>query len=177
MTAPAQRFVRELGRVLDRRQREAPGRVRERRVEGRETDGRHRLVSLDGTCVLSGQVGPEGTGDVVTLPTGPLYHRGTTGIATVSVSRETATLYVERLDPDEYSPGEMYTVEVHGRGFTETTEVDFLVPGSEEINEAILVTSRRYISDVLLEVDITLDADAPLYASAPIAYDDPAQVS
>lgn len=177
MTSPAQRVVRQLGRILDRRERELPGRVRTARVEGREEDGRLRLRYLDGTCVLSSQVGPEGVGDEISLPTGRIYSPGTTGIATVSVSRETATLYVERLDPDLYYPGESYTVEVHGRGFSESTLIDFLLPQSEQLNPDITITDLRFVSEVLLEVDIDVAAGAAIYASAPIAYDDPTVVS
>lgn len=176
---PARRIaqtIRQARQEDDRRTVLRSG-VRLARVVGRETDGRHRLQYLDGTCVLGGEVGPEGTGDEISIPAGPLYDRGTTGVAGVSLSREAATLYVERLEPSTYYPGESYTVEVIGRGLTEATVFDFLRPGTEAINADVTITDQRWISDTLVELDITVAPGAAVFAAAPLAFDDPTVVA
>lgn len=183
MTTPARQLVDVFELALDRRQREQPGRLRPARVVGRNQDGTHRLTRLDGTCQLRGDVGPEGTGAVLQLPTGPIADRGTTGVGAVDLVRQTGTLYVESIDPDLYVPGTSYTVEVVGRGFTETTVFDFLMPDSaddplagDEINPAVTITAQRLLSSELIELDITVAAGAdPLQAR--IAYDDPAHIN
>lgn len=171
--------ARRIAEVLRRTRREDARRTADIRpavVAGRNTDGTLRLTHLDGTCTLTGEVGPEGTGAVVTLPTGPLADRGTTGVAGVSLHRETATLWVERLVPDTYAPGELYAVDVIGRGFSESTVFDFLRPGSEEINPDITITAQRFITAELVELDITVAGGAAVFASAPLAYDDPSVI-
>jgi hypothetical protein len=168
--------ARRVAEVLRRTRREDARRTRQIReavVDGRNTDGTLRLTHLDGTCTLTGEIGPEGRGDVISLPTGPLANRGTTGVAGISLHRETATIWVERLDPDTYAPGEAYTVDVIGRGFSEATVFDFLRPGTEEVNPDITIVEQRFITAQLVELDITVAAGAQIFAAAPIAYDDP----
>jgi hypothetical protein len=169
-------LVKALEQVFLRRERErAP--VRTSRVVGRNPDGTVRLQRTDGECIARGGVSPVYTGEVVMEPTRtPLSRRGAAGIAGIAESASVATLWVERLDPDRYRPGATYTVTVTGQGFTPATQLDFLIPGTNQVNEGILILVFAFLDTEHLEIQIAVAEDALLYrGGAPIAYDNPGE--
>jgi len=172
----SEKIVHLLGSLLDRRARDrAP--VRPARVLGRHEDGTERLQRLDAACVTRAPRDNHYAGTVVVATRPAAFHRtGSTGIATLTEVASTPTLWIERLDPNAYSPGQSYTVTVTGRGFDDRVQIDFLEPSiagslAQTINEDIAVLAVLVVSSELLLLDIAVAPGARLYPSgAPIAY-------
>lgn len=170
------RVVAALRKVLDRREQErAP--VRLQRVLGRNEDGTTRQQRLDAECVTRSAPNNTYGGQITAEPAGSAFsRRGTAGAALVQqVGSSRDVLWLERLVPDTYSPGELVTVQAIGRGFQPTTRIDFLLPGGPRlINEDITILDIRYIDPQTLELDIQVAPAARLLRErAPVAYGDP----
>jgi hypothetical protein len=174
----SEKVVTLLQSLLARREREqAP--VRTARVLGRHEDGTERLQRLDAACVTRAPRDNHYAGTVVVAPRLAPFHRtGSTGIATLTETASAATLWIERLDPHDYRPGQSYTVTVIGRGFDDRVRIEFLEPPiagplaqGQTINEDITVHSTTVVDPATLLVEITVRPGANLYpGGAPISY-------
>jgi len=173
---PSEKVVTLLQSLLSRREREkAP--IRPARVLGRHADGTERLQRLDAACVTRAPRDNHYAGTVVVATRPAAFHRtGSTGIATLTEVASTPTLWIERLDPNAYSPDQTYQVTVTGRGFDDRVQIDFLEPAppnvtAQTINEDIAVLAVLVVSSELLLLDITVRPGARLYpGGAPISY-------
>src|SRR5262245_60191593 len=106
MTA-AERTLHLLQTLLARRERDrAP--VRPATVLGRHQDGTERLQRQDATCPTRGGRDNHYTGTIVLSPSNTLNRQGTTGLGT-SETIPAPTLWIERLDPNTYHPGQTVT--------------------------------------------------------------------
>ena len=173
---PSEKVVPLLQSLLARRERDRPA-PRPARVLGRHQDGTERLQRLDAACVTRASRDNHYAGTVVVATRPAAFHRtGTTGIATLSEVAAAPTLWIERLDPSAYSPGQTYQVTVTGRGFDDRVQIDFLEPAppnvtAQTINEDIAVLAVLVVSSELLLLDIAVAPGARLFpAGAPIAY-------
>jgi hypothetical protein len=99
------------------------------------------------------------------------FHRaGTTGIGT-SQTIPGGTLWIERLDPAEYHPGQTYQVTVHGRGFDDTTQLAFLDPTPDTpINPDLELLALHLVDPETLRLDLAVAPGARPVSNAPIAY-------
>ena len=175
---PSEKVVSLLHSLLARRERDrAP--VRPARVLGRHADGTERLQRLDAACVTRASRDNHYAGTVVVATRPAAFHRtGATGIATLTEVAAAPTLWIERLDPNAYSPDQSYTVTVTGRGFDERVRIEFLEPPiagplaqGQTINEDITVHSTTVVDAETLLLDITVRPGARLYpGGAPISY-------
>jgi len=175
---PSEKVVTLLQSLLARRERDRSP-VRPARVLGRHADGTERLQRLDAACVTRSSRDNHYAGTVVVATRPAAFHRtGTTGIATLTEVASTPTLWIERLDPNAYSPGQTYQVTVTGRGFDDRVQIDFLEPSiagsltqGQTINEDIAVLAVLVVSSETLLLEIAVSATARLYPSgAPISY-------
>jgi hypothetical protein len=173
---PSEKVVTLLQSLLSRREREQAA-VRTARVLGRHQDGTETIQRLDAACVTRAPRDNHYAGTVVVAPRLAAFHRtGSTGIATLTEVASAATLWIERLDPSDYRPGQSYTVTVTGRGFDDRVQIDFLEPASpyaqgQTINEDITVLDLHIVSPELLYLEIAVAPGARLYPTpAPIAY-------
>jgi hypothetical protein len=175
----AERVVNLLQSLLAQREREkAP--VRTARVLGRHEDGTERLQRLDATCVTRSTRDNHYAGTVIlTTSPSPVIRHGTIPIATLTeTAASAATLWIERLDPSDYRPGQSYTVMVTGRGFDDRVRIEFLEPPiagpiaqGQTINEDITVDSTTVVDPETLFLEITVRPGARLYPQgAPISY-------
>lgn len=173
MTTP-DRFLSLLEVLLDRRHRDrAP--LRTARVLGRHQDGTERILRTDAACVTRAARNNHYAGTVIVEPKLAAFHRaGSTGIATLTEVAAAETLWVEKLDPSEYQPGQHYEVTVTGRGFDDRVRIDFLLPdpfGGAALNPDIEVLSTTFIDAETLSLQIAVSPDARLLPeSAPISY-------
>jgi len=175
MSTP-EKVVTLLQSLLARRERDrAP--IRPARVLGRHADGTERLQRLDAACVTRASRDNHYAGTVVVATRPAAFHRtGATGIATLTEVAAAPTLWIERLDPNAYSPDQSYQVTVTGRGFDDRVQIDFLEPAppnvtAQTINPDIAVLAILVVSSELLLLDIAVAPGARLYPSgAPIAY-------
>jgi hypothetical protein len=121
------RLLNLLSSFLARQTRDtAPARTA--RVLGRHIDGTERLQRTDAACVTRGTPDSHYTGTILLNPSLAAFHRaGVTGIGT-SQTIPAGTLWIERLDPSTYRPGQTYAVLVTGRGFDDRVQIDFLQP-------------------------------------------------
>ena len=161
-----------LGELVDAKTRRLPH-PKLGRVEGRNPDGTTILRFLDGTCEARLGVTGGRKGEVVTAAPSSLGFRGTAGIA-FAPSTATATggdLWLERLEPDVFEPGQDVTVHVVGRGFRPSTRFDFLrAPGSLEIHAFIEILETRFIDSETVEMDLRINDNAPVIERAPVAF-------
>ena len=174
----SEKVVTLLQSLLARREREqAP--VRTARVLGRHQDGTERLQRTDAACVTRAPRDNHYAGTVVLSPSSSFVRRtGSTGIATLTEVTSAATLWVERLDPSDYRPGQSYTVTVIGRGFDDRVRIEFLEPPvagplaqGQTINEDITVHSTTVVDPATLLLEITVRPGARLDpGGAPISY-------
>lgn len=167
----ARRFIATLRDVLERREKSrSPLRIV--RVTGRETDGALRVQRLDAECEHRGAPTNNFGGQIIPEPAGSHYsRRGASGVSVVQEAAVTDVLWVERIDPNVFYPGQSYTVSVIGRGFTETTRFDFLEPRGRVINPDIEILATRFIDPQLCELDITVSPGARIFRQgAPLAY-------
>lgn len=162
-----------LTNLLARRERDrAP--ARPARVLGRHEDGTERLQRLDAACVTRGTPDNHYTGTTILNPATAAFHRaGAIGIGTTETF-VAPTLWIERLDPDTFTPGQTYEVTVIGRGFDEATRIDFLDPDPavEEgtLNPDLAVLAVLFVSSETLRLTVaTADTARPI-TNAPIAY-------
>lgn len=169
----ARRFVESLREVLERRER-ARSPLRIVRVMGRESDGALRVQRLDAECEHRAAPANNFGGQIIPEPAGSHFsRRGASGVSLIQEVAVADVLWVERLEPDVFFPGESYTVAVIGRGFTETTRFDFLEPRGRLINPDIEVVSTRFLDVERCELDIVLSPTARIYRQgAPLAYGD-----
>jgi hypothetical protein len=173
---PSEKVITLLQSLLAQRERDrAP--VRTARVLGRHEDGTERLQRTDAACVTRAPRDNHYTGTVVLSPSSSFVRRtGSTGIATLTEVVSAATLWIERLDPSDYRPGQTYTVTVTGRGFDDRVQIDFLEPAppfapGQTINPDLEVLAVLVVSSELLLLEITLRPGARLYPQgAPISY-------
>ncbi len=168
------RLVKALEQVLTRREREkAP--VRTARVVGRNPDGTTQVQRADAQCVSRGGATNAYAGEYVVEPARSTFsRRGTAGVAPAAEAGAVRLLWVERLEPNRYRPGAEYSVVVTGRGFTPTTELQFLRPYSWDANLGISINGATWIDDEHFELAISVAADAVLCRSgAPLAYFEP----
>jgi hypothetical protein len=174
----AEKVVHLLTSLLERRERENSP-IRTARVLGRHEDGTERVQRTDAACVTRAPRDNHYAGTVVVAPRlAPFYRTGSTGIATLTETVSAATLWVERLDPSDYRPGQSYIVTVIGRGFDERVRIEFLEPPvagpiaqGQTINEDITVHSTTVQDPETLLLDITVRLGARLYpGGAPISY-------
>ncbi len=169
----AEKILTLLGNLLDRREREqAPARTA--RVLGRHQDGTERLQRTDARCVTRGTPNNHYTGTVLLNPSLAPFHRsGITGIGT-SETIPAGTLWIEKLDPSEYYPGQTVQVTVQGRGFDDRIRIDFLDPDPSvsegTLNPDLEVLALQFVSPELLLLDLAVAATARPITSAPIAY-------
>jgi hypothetical protein len=169
--------VQSLRRLLDDRERRSRE-LRVSRVTGRDTDGTLLLADLDGECIARGCRTAEASGETVKRPLGPCWDtQGAAGVAGISVRAGAGVLWVESIAPDVYAPGESYLVEVVGRGFTAATEFEFLLPGSEEVNEDVSITSKELIDSEHYELMIDVSAAAASIVRGDLGYDDGGRVN
>lgn len=173
---PSEKVLTALTTLLTRRERErAP--ARPMRVLGRNEDGTERLQRLDAACVTRGTPDNHYTGTTVLKPATPAniaFHRaGTLGIGTTE-TLVAPTLWIERLDPDTFNPGQTYDVTVTGRGFDEGTRIDFLDPDPtvEEgtLNPDLEVLEYEVLSPETLRLTVAVAETARPITNAPIAY-------
>ena len=147
-------------------------------VQGRHPDGTESILRLDATCPTRSTPDNHYTGTVVVNPTLAAIHRtGTTGIATLTEIAAAETLWIERLDPADYQPGQTYEVTVTGRGFDTRTHIDFLEPApspytpANTLNPDLEVLSLVVLDSQTLTLHLTVAPTARLYPTgAPIAY-------
>jgi hypothetical protein len=144
------------------------------RVLGRNQDGTERLQRLDAACVTRGTPDNHYTGTTVLNPAVAAFHRaGTLGIGTTE-TLVAPTLWIERLDPDTFTPGQTYDVTVTGRGFDEATRIDFLDPDPtvEEgaLNPDLAVLAVLFVSSEILRLTVAVADTARPITNAPIAY-------
>ena len=160
-----------LGELVDAKTRRLPH-PKLGRVEGRHPDGTTILRYLDGTCEARLGVTGGRKGEVVTAAPSSLGFRGTAGVAFAqSATTASADLWLERLEPDIFEPGQDVTVHVVGRGFRPSTRFDFLrAPGSLEIHPFIDVLETRFIDSENVELDLRITETAPVIERAPVAY-------
>lgn len=171
LTAPA--VVRRLEEVFARRERGNPHAVHASRVTGRNDDGTLQLQRVDGECVARGCATAEGVGEIVRRPAGPCWqNQGTSGVALAEARGTGRVLWVQRIEPSFYAPGESYTVTVTGRGLSQATVFDFLLPASEEVTPYIVQTAQRFVDAQTIEIDIDVDPLASAVVTAALAYDD-----
>jgi hypothetical protein len=139
MTA-SEKFLTRLSDLLARRERQqAP--ARPARVLGRHEDGTERLQRLDAACVTRASRDNHYTGTIVLNPgLSTIQRTGTTGIATITEIASAPTLWIERLDPNTYRPGQVYEVTVTGRGFDDRVHIDFLEPAPSPYTPADTLT-------------------------------------
>jgi hypothetical protein len=173
---PSEKILTALTTLLTRRERErAP--ARPMRVLGRNEDGTERLQRLDAACVTRGTPDNHYTGTTVLKPATPAniaFHRaGTLGIGTTE-TLVAGTLWIERLDPDTFTPGQTYEVIVTGRGFDEATRIDFLDPDPnvEEgtVNPDLEILAYEVLSPETLRLTVAAAETARPINNAPIAY-------
>jgi hypothetical protein len=150
--------------------------LRAARVVGRNPDGTEQLVRVDTTCVTRGAPDNNYTGMVIGVPSVAVIQRsGATGIGSAPTVVSADTLWIDALDPHDWSPGHTYSVTVTGRGFDATTAIDFLEPVAaglaSKINADITITGQTVIDSETLRLEIAVRPGARLYpAGAPIAY-------
>ncbi len=171
MTA-AERTLHLLQSLLARREKDrAP--VRPTRVLRRHQDGTESLQRLDATCATRSAPGNHYTGTTILNPASFANRQGTTGLGTSEVLAS-PTLWIERLDPNTYHPGQTLTVQVTGRGFDTATRIDFLDsdPAAPEgtVNPALEILSITVIDPELLLLELSVSSSARPVTSAPIAY-------
>lgn len=149
-----------LARVLDERRR-IDAEIRPARVEARNDDGTLQLRPLHGECVATAPACGLYVGQVVEVPcSAPFKHLGAAGIPMWRQSRAANLMHVESLEPSIYARGFSGTVIVTGLGFTPVSAFEFLLPGTEDVNEDITTDEIRYVSETECEWDITVAADA-----------------
>ena len=171
MTLRRDRELRQMQKLVDRRTAalEIPQTAR---VLRRNTDGTTVVELLDGSCEARLGITGGRTGDVVlAVPTSARASRGTAGVARVGLSASLSSLWVERLDPNVYEPGDELTVTVIGRGFVPTTTFTFLLPDSVQPSPWITVFDRRFLDSEHFELDIRVDDAAPAVEIAGLAYE------
>jgi hypothetical protein len=170
---PAEKLLSAFNTLLARRERtHAPARTA--RVLGRNLDGTERLQRLDAACVTRGVPDNHYTGTTLLNPNLGAFHRhGTIGIGT-SETLPAGTLWIERLDPSTYHPGQTYEVTVTGRGFDTATRIDFLDPDPavEEgtLNPDLEILNYEVLSPETLRLTVVVSTTAHPIANAPIAY-------
>lgn len=165
-----------LSDILDKRKK-AEADFRPARVVGRNTDGTPQLLRLDTECVGRGDPSNNYTGQVTSVPAGPRFNRrGTSGVALLGGTPVLGPiLFVERLEPSTFGPGLTFNVSVIGRGFSETTEFDFLLEdGSRTINPDITINLATFVDPEHFTLNITTSPAAAVLELRPLAYDDPA---
>jgi hypothetical protein len=170
---PAEKILTALTTLLTRRERErAP--ARPARVLGRNQDGTERLQRLDAACVTRGAPDNHYTGTTVLNPAIAAFHRaGTIGLGTTE-TLVAPTLWIERLDPDTFTPGQTYEVTVTGRGFDEATRIDFLDPDPAvpegTVNPDLEILEYEVLSPETLRLTVAVTDTARPITNAPIAY-------
>lgn len=167
----------QLAALLDMRRR-VDAEMRPTRVEARNPDGTLQLRRLDGECSARGPVCGLYVGQVVDAPcAAPWKLSGAAGIGMAREHRAAATMAVTAIEPSLFDPGASLTVTITGLGFLPISVFEFLVPGTEDLNDDITVDEIRYISDTECEVDITVAADAAVIAAetGDIAFDNPGE--
>lgn len=169
-------FVEELRRVLDERARREAD-VKPAQVVGRRTDGRTLLLGLDGECISSGGSGGY-QGEIVVQVPSLLNRDGTVGSGVLAQRSTAVLLWVAALDPNIFPAGSTgLEVTVTGKGFTATTQFQFLDPASEQVNDDITITGQNFIDSETYTLFVNVAADAtPLLPGllGGLAYDDPA---
>ena len=169
----AEKVLDLLGSLLTRREREqAP--TRTARVLGRHQDGTERLQRTDARCITRGTPNNHYTGTTILNPSLAPFHRtGITGIGT-SETIPAGTLWIEKLDPATYHPGQTYQVTVHGRGFDAPVQIDFLDPDPAApegtVNPDLEIQAIQILSPELLLLDLAVAPTARPITNAPIAY-------
>jgi hypothetical protein len=170
---PSEKILSALGTLLTRRERERAA-ARPVRVLGRNEDGTERLQRLDAACVTRGTPDNHYTGTTVLNPAVAAFHRaGAIGIGTTE-TLVAGTLWIERLDPNTFSPGQTYEVIVTGRGFDEATRIDFLDPDPDveegTLNSDLEVLDYEVLTPETLRLTVTAADTARPITNAPIAY-------
>ena len=169
----AERTLHLLQTLLDRRDRDrAP--TRTARVLGRHADGTERIQRTDAACVTRATRDNHYAGTVIVEPKLAAFHRtGSAGIAAVTEVLSAETLWIERLDPNVYEPGQTYQVTVHGRGFDDRVRIDFLLPdpfGGATLHPDLAVLAVLFVSPELLELELAVAPTTHALSNAPIAY-------
>lgn len=165
-----------LRRIMKRQGRELGAYSVPKRVEQRNADGTINVRRLDGECVERSNICSAYTGQIIQVPCGAGFRNlGAAGTAMVRIQRTAPTMWVETVDPSSLNPGASYTVTITGRGFRTTSQFEFLLPDSDEINPDITITDSTYISATEFELEITVAADADLIGDTRgvLAYDNP----
>lgn len=174
----AERTADTLSRILDR-QRADDVQFPDLLVEGRNADGTIQVRDLRGECVATSNVCSAYQGQVIQIPCGaPFRVSGAAGVAMARVTRPSGTLWLESVSPSSYLPGGSYTVTMTGKGFKATTQFEFLIPGTREVNPDVTVNSITYVSatQMLVSITIAVDADPILMTAGGVAYDNPGWV-
>ena len=175
----ASRAVDRLAKVLQRREAEAK-QFPDLLVTGRNADGTIQVRDLRGECVATSNICSAYKGQQIQIPCGvPFRITGAAGIAMQRAQRQSGTLWVESYTPNEYHPGESYEVTVTGKGFKSTTQFEYLLPDSEDVNEDITIDEIAYVSATEMTLSITVAEDADLLAlnTGGLAYDNPGMPS
>jgi len=133
-----------LARLVDTKTARLPY-ARAGRVEGRNTDGTTRLRFLGGTCEARLGITAGRQGEVVLAEPSGLRSRGTAGVPTASLAASRAAVWVERLEPSALCIGQEQEVTVIGRGFSQSTRFEFLLPGSIDVHPGISILETTWI--------------------------------
>jgi hypothetical protein len=170
----AEKTVEVLQQVLGRRER-ATADLDTVRVIGRNDDGTTQIQRLDGECVARGCADDHYEGETFQHPRRPCFtgSTGTTAVALLSERGGARVLWVERLDPDELPAGATTEVQVHGRGFEEGTEFEFLLPGTRDVNPEVEIVDQVILSSEQVTLQVAVATGAALVREAPLAYDNP----
>ena len=143
----------------------------------RAPDGTLQTLRLDAECVTRGDVSNNYGGQTIVEPTGPgapLARKGTTGVAAVAEAPPpTATLWVEKVEPRLFRPGDALTVTITGGGFDASTRFEFLRPGLvRTINDDFTIANPTLVDSGTFQLDVTVSESAALYPEgAPLAFD------
>ncbi len=173
------RFTDAIGRVLDRRRKvdaAGPSANRARRVLGRNEDGTMQLLGTDSECVERGPEGPYPEGYVLEGPARPRFEsRGTSGLAVLRGDVNALGLVVvDGLDPDTYTPGVCYDVEMTGHGFTPDLSVTFRRPvegdpHATEPNPDVDLDTVTYVDSRHMTLHLCVDAAATPREGLPVS--------
>jgi hypothetical protein len=145
-----------------------------KRVEGRNSDGTIGVRPLNGECIERSNICSAYPGMIIQVPCGNgLSNLGAAGTAMARVNRLADTMWVESIDPPLFPRGTSFTATITGRGFTTSSVFDFLVPGTKQINEGVVVDGSHFVSPTGFEVELSVAFDAALILdqSGDIAFD------
>lgn len=184
-TLAERRLIRPLRKKFDREHFDLSRYSATKRVEGRNADGTISVRPLGGECVERSNICSAYSGQLIEVPCGNgLGRLGATGIAMARVSRLSATMWFESMEPDVLARGSSVEVTITGGGFTEGSVFEFLLPGTEDVNPGVVIVDSTFVSFTEFTLVVEVANDAILFAvdengelipaaAAPVAFDNP----